>query len=917
MRRVFHFSFLFSTTTLVLISATFAQGVYRLPQIASGADVIRTTFIFVNNSDQESVVTLKLTDDSGNSMNLSIPGMNGDSIKVFTLPARESRFFTSDPSGDLKIGSGLVTATSNIGVAAVFSFLGGGGSTLLTEAGIGASQAVSEFSIAVDTKAPFNTGVAIQNLGFDSTTLTMTLFDKNGNQQSTRNDITLPKQGHLAKFVSGDDGLFPSAVNFEGRLVVSSSLTQVSALTLRQNTAAIAPLTTLPAVATTSNQREFNLSNVANGFAGTLGIKTQFIFFSLGTEATAHLALTNDAGNPLSVGLSNGETGSVFDLDIPAGGAVFVETDAQGAITTGAARVTSDVPIGVTAVFSLLNAEGTVTVEAGVGDSPLGTQFSLPVDLTGGFNTGVAIFNPNPDSTTVQVAFLKSDGTNAAQKELSIPAYGHISVFVQSAALFPSLTDVQGQLNLESTLPVTALSLRQQLSTANLTTLPVLEGIPDQGNSPTPSKSNLLRKTIEGLNFNTDQNGFDIRLDAGYKLSGAVEGSGGTFYPIGFVQAISPSGEVYTTSTNVVIQFPSITYKYSMVVPKGTYLVRACAVDVDNSTLPADSAIAPAANPEYTAVLQAGQAGNVIVNGDTTQNVEVSRPQYRVVTGTVTNLNELPVNPTSQTLFLILASDDTTTQAFSTLDDSGGFAVRLSAGTYTAGLAWGEGTDTTGDGIPDTYQQLAILWDIGSITVAGSPLTGVNLALPDLATVSGKLSQRETNDFSESQVLALDLAFPSNAIVTQCVPIAGVGASFAQPNAAGDYELTVVKNKTYDVLGAVPIVTTDGSTTAPLPGSDRRTFSQETNTLNRTVPAKSATVTISGQITDPDGNPVSGATISGTTIGGLVGEPNATFSGSTTSDAGGNYTLRLLSGFNYVIEVDPPNSNSTPTVPNL
>ncbi len=878
MKRGFSLLFLFSLATLVLFSTAYAQGVYRLPQIASGGNVIRTTFIFVNNSDTESIVTLKLTDDSGNSMSLSIPGMTGDSIKVFTLPARESRFFTSDPSGDLKIGSGLVTATSDIGVAAVFSFLEGGGSTLLTEAGIGASQAVSEFSIAVDTKQPFNTGVAIQNLGFESTTLTLTLIDKNGNQHATRNDVTIPQQGHLAKFVAGDGGLFPDAVNFEGRLVVSSSVTQVSALTLRQNTASTAPLTTLPAVATTSNQRKFNLSNVANGFAGTLGIKTQFIFFSLGTEATAHLSLTNDSGNPLSVGLSNGETGSEFDLEIPAGGAVFVETDAQGAITTGAAQVTSDAPIGVTAVFSLLNAQGTVTVEAGVGDSPLGTQFSLPVDLTGGFNTGVAIFNPNPDSTQVQVTFLKSDSSTTAQKELTIPAYGHISVFVQSAELFPSVTDVQGQLNLESTLPVTALSLRQQLSTANLTTLPVLEGVPDQGNSPTPSKSNLLRKTIEGLNFNADTSDFNVQLDAGYKLSGAVEGSGGTFYPIGFVQAISPAGDVLTTSTNVVIQFPSVTYEYSMVVPKGTYLVRACAVDVNNSRLPFESGIAPAANLDYSAVLQAGQTQNVIVNGDTAQDVEVSSPQYRVVTGTVTNLGELPVTPLSQTLFLVLASDNTTTQAFSTLDDSGAFSVRLSAGTYTAGLAWGQGDDTSGDGIPDTYQQLAILWNIGSITVAGSPVTGVNLALPDLATVSGKLSQPNTVDFSESQVLAFDLAFPSNAIVTQCVPIAGIGASFSQPTADGDYQLTLVKNKTYDVLGAVPITDTDGTTSAPLPGSDRRTFSQETNTLNRAVPAKSATVVVSGMITDPNGSPVKEATVSATTTGGLVGTPNAVFS---------------------------------------
>ncbi len=98
---------------------------------------------------------------------------------------------------------------------------------------------------------------------------------------------------------------------------------------------------------------------------------------------------------------SNGQSGSDVQLDLPAGGAVFMETDGQGEIETGAARVTSTVPVGVTAVLRLLDAAGNVTVEAGVGDSLPLHALTVAVDTTSGFDTGVALFNHNPEPANV------------------------------------------------------------------------------------------------------------------------------------------------------------------------------------------------------------------------------------------------------------------------------------------------------------------------------------------------------------------------------------------------------------------------------------------------------------------------------------------------------------------------------------
>ena len=419
-----------------------------------------------------------------------------------------------------------MTSTTNIGVSAIFSLVGvegagtaGAAAELITEAGVGTSKTTTEFAIAVDTIGVFNTGVAVQNLSTSKTDLSFSLFDAQGKPQKTVALRSLSGNGHLALFVAGPGGLFPSLGDFRGKMVVGAS-NQGAALTLRQRVDTGNPLTTLPVVSTDSAQTTFTLPQVANG----TGIRTTFVMFNLSTSQSANVeaTLTQDEGTALNVKLSDGQSGGRFSFVIPPCGTLFVETDALGEVTAGAARVVSDVPISVSAIFSLLTPQGEILTEAGVGDSPQLSRFSLPVDLTMGFNTGMALFNNHSAAATIQARFFTQEGNRAPPEvefkvdPFSLASANHLARFVSE--LIVNLSDTRGQLDVVSDLSLAALTLRQGGST--LTTLPVNSGVANVTEPP------LIESPADGLCSNdatptlrgTAEPGSTVRLKEGGSL---------------------------------------------------------------------------------------------------------------------------------------------------------------------------------------------------------------------------------------------------------------------------------------------------------------------------------------------------------------------------------------------------------------
>lgn len=163
-------------------------------------------------------------------------------------------------------------------------------------------------------------------------------------------------------------------------------------------------------------QNKYYLPQIANGDYGSGRYKMTFVLFNqTDTDTTANLDLTDDNGIPLVMTV-DGTTASSFAIQLPAGASRLLQTDGQGSVVVGAATVTCATNIGVSAIFSIYDANGNYLTETGVGNSEALTSFVLPVDTTGLFNTGVALFNRNSGSVTYTMTFGTPTGSRSATR---------------------------------------------------------------------------------------------------------------------------------------------------------------------------------------------------------------------------------------------------------------------------------------------------------------------------------------------------------------------------------------------------------------------------------------------------------------------------------------------------------------------
>ncbi|HSR69805.1 MAG TPA: serine protease [Acidobacteriota bacterium] len=221
-----------------------------------------------------------------------------------------------------------------------------------TEAGVGDSPATQSFVIAVDTRPPFNTGLAVTNMEGGTTDLQFTLYDRQGMMVDTVDD-SLVGSGQRAIFVAGPGGLFPDRTDFLGSLAVTAN-GDVAAVTLRQNVAQAAagsPLTTLPVIATDTAQTSFVLPQVADLIGA---IRSEIIVVNPGaTGGQVTINFVGQDGMPSEVGLRDVGTSSTFTLNLPAHGSLFLRTNEGSELRIVSARITSTIPVGVTAVLAL------------------------------------------------------------------------------------------------------------------------------------------------------------------------------------------------------------------------------------------------------------------------------------------------------------------------------------------------------------------------------------------------------------------------------------------------------------------------------------------------------------------------------------------------------------------------------------
>jgi hypothetical protein len=453
----------------------FAQNPRALAQVANGAfsdGSFRTTFVLFNNNDTAAIVRFNLTDDAGNPMTVVIPGLGTSSSFSLTLDPGAIRIYQTDGSGPLTVGAAGVHSTSPIGVSGIFTIFDTQG-RFITESGVGSSQILADFVVPVDSSGDFNTGLALFNPNSDQVSLTAILFDTSGNEMARASKI-LDGHAHTAFFVAGPGQLFPDLNSFQGTLEIQSPL-MISALAIRQN---LSPLSyiSFQVVSKSSSQTSLRFAQIADGTFSAGSFRTSFLIFSLSSSpANVVLTLTEDNGTPFPVTIPGQGTNSIYNLSVPPGGSMFLQTSGNQLLTVGAATITSDTPIGAAAVFTVLDSQGNFWTEAGVGDSDLSTEMTLPVDIAQNFDTGVAFFNPGASPITATLRLLNSSGVNVGSNQITLEPKSHTARFVTE--LFPGTFDFLGTVAIAATGPVSAVTLLQNSNPLTYTTLPIAPGV--------------------------------------------------------------------------------------------------------------------------------------------------------------------------------------------------------------------------------------------------------------------------------------------------------------------------------------------------------------------------------------------------------------------------------------------------------
>jgi hypothetical protein len=619
-------------------------------------------------------------------------------------------------------------------------------------------------------------------------------------------------------------------------------------------------------VSRTSGSTEFDLPQVANGSFAEGMYKTSFLLFNIsGSTANVTLALTKDDGTPFPVTITGQGTNSTFPLQLAPGASTILQTDGSGSVAAGAARITSTAPLGAAAIFTVLDPQGRFQTETGVGDSPALNDFTLPVDVTGSFDTGVAFFVPGAAPVSVNMKLLDGSGTivQTAQPLLLQPK-NHTARFVTQ--LFPGTSNFQGSVAITATGDVAALTLRQHSGPLSYTTLPVVEGA---SSGTQPQAAPLLSQKQAGINATNDST-INQSLPGGFRLTGTIAGA-----PIPTSVLAKSGSSVYQGGVDL------LSHEYLVVVPAGTYQLTVCC---------SQNVASPNGSLRFTYT----EPGSVQVSGDTQHNISIPSPAVFDVSGTVTGL---PAAPASSQLFAVFTSTDKSVEGRFAIAADGTYRGQLANGSYVA--------SATITSFSATGFQSSSIYNIGSVNVNSAPVTA-NLTAPATARISGTARIAGIPLTTEG---AFFLAQDKSAGTQQagdCVsPPVG---SLASIDPGGAYNTRLVINRAHATGVLVPVfkgstTVPAGSATYPALGRDLSIGADSTADFN--LPAFPAQVRITGKVTDGTGKGVQGVTVSAYSVE-LSGAPDLSYAGSAETDSSGNYELILLRGTNYEIQFTPP-----------
>jgi hypothetical protein len=232
------------TTIPVAGDTTDGDNVRILPQVAFGGPAgglnMKTVLYFTTNVVNGVTGTAEIFDNDGNPLAASADGATPSSSIPFIVNGNRVQRLVLSGDGNLRSGWIRLTLSGSVHFIASAIFQTFDGPNLVSEASVLESTPISQALLYVKTESNLsNVGVAFANSQKTPNTITLKLFGQGG--LPYEQTVSLPPNGHLAKFVTEIFPQVASFQNFDGALSMHSS-TPFSPLALRLSLDKIAAL---------------------------------------------------------------------------------------------------------------------------------------------------------------------------------------------------------------------------------------------------------------------------------------------------------------------------------------------------------------------------------------------------------------------------------------------------------------------------------------------------------------------------------------------------------------------------------------------------------------------------------------------------------------------------------------------------
>ena len=239
------------------------QPQYRyLPQVGEGESGVSRfqTSLVTRNAGGQSFLHVEFFDPDGEELELELADFGPSSFISAVVERGESLDLEAVARPNLRIGYARLLAGASVGGTAVFTRSDVPSGQTLYEAGVPLTGAFSDFSVAVDSIGPRDSGVALVNASAQPAQIVARLYDQSFDLLSVE-QLELPPNSQLARFVFE---LFPDvqqqAREMKGTLTIASDQ-PLAAVALRQNEdildtfpSSVPTLTVFPVIAGRADQ---------------------------------------------------------------------------------------------------------------------------------------------------------------------------------------------------------------------------------------------------------------------------------------------------------------------------------------------------------------------------------------------------------------------------------------------------------------------------------------------------------------------------------------------------------------------------------------------------------------------------------------------------------------------------------------